>query len=225
MEPIHDRLGVFVSILIARQCFSLQAFVVKVVARSLLQAWNENRGSPGHDAVAGARLSIHLLRRLFGTVESFQPCFYTIASPRAYPSNPLGIKLSCDRHLLASTHSNVSSGIILGAILVALKALLVLGQHQSQRSSVDVANMPYLSEDDLAKLPLEDLALWSLHQICSQEWVRDRCLQVPDDLFSKHILLDPELKPHQAQSLLRLICHMQLPPNMRRSKDTSLAIR
>ena len=223
MEPIHDRLGVFVSILIARQCFSLQAFVVKVVARSLLQAWNENRGSPGHEAEAGARLSIHLLRRLFGTVESFQPCFYTIASPRAYPSNPLGIKLSCDRHLLASTHSNVSSGIILGAIVAVLKALLVLG-HSAPKSSHDIASMSFLSEEDLAKLPLGDLALWSLHQICSQEWVRDRCLQVPDDLFSKHILLDPELKPHQAQSLLRMICHLQLPANIRRSRDTSLAI-
>ena len=223
MEPIHDRLGVFVSILIARQCFSLQAFVVKVVARSLLQAWNENRGSPGPEAEAGARLSIHLLRRLFGTVESFQPCFYTIASPRAYPSNPLGIKLSCDRHLLASTHANVSSGIILGAIVAVLKALLVLG-HSAPKSSVDVSSMSYLSEDDLAKLPLGDLALWSLQQICSQEWVRDRCLQVPDDLFSKHILLDPELKPHQAQSLLRMICHMQLPAGMKKSRDTSLTI-
>ena len=67
-----------------------------------------------------------------------------------------------------------------------------------------------LTEDDLSKLPLGDLALWSLHQICSQDWVRDRCLQVPDDLFSKHILLDPEVKPHQAQSLLRMICHMQV---------------
>ena len=84
--------------------------------------------------------------------------------------------------------------------------------------------MSYLSEDDLAKLPLGDLALWSLQQICSQEWVRDRCLQVPDDLFSKHILLDPELKPHQAQSLLRMICHMQLPAGMKKSRDTSLTI-
>ena len=137
MEPIHERLGVFVSILIARQCFSLQAFVVKVVARSLLQAWNENKGSPGAEAEAGARLSIHLLRRLFGTVESFQPGYYTIASPRSYPVSPTGIKLSCDRHLLAATHANVSSGIILGAIVAVLKALLVLG-HSAQKSSVDV---------------------------------------------------------------------------------------
>ena len=62
MEPIHDRLGVFVSILIARQCFSLQAFVVKVVARSLLQAWNENRGSPGHEAEASETSCDHRLR-------------------------------------------------------------------------------------------------------------------------------------------------------------------
>ena len=200
--------------------------MVKVVARSLLQAWNENRGSPGHEAEAGARLSIHLLRRLFGTVESFQPCFYSIASPRpgaGYPTNAPGIKLSCDRHLLASTHSSVSSGIILGAIVAVLKALLVLG-HSAAKTSMDVSSIPHLSEDDLTKLPLGELALWSLHQICSQDWVRDRCLQVPDDLFSKHILLDPELKPHQAQSLLRMICHMNIPPSLKKSKDTSLTI-
>ena len=81
--------------------------------------------------------------------------------------------------------------------------------HSSLLNYFLASSLP-LTEDDLSKLPLGDLALWSLHQICSQDWVRDRCLQVPDDLFSKHILLDPEVKPHQAQSLLRMICHMQV---------------
>ena len=43
MELHPERLGVFVSILIARQCFSLQSFVVKVVTRSLVKAWNEGK--------------------------------------------------------------------------------------------------------------------------------------------------------------------------------------
>ena len=54
--------------------------------------------------------------------------------------------------------------------MAVLKALLVLGH--SAPKSVDVSSMSYLSEDDLAKLPLGDLALWSLQQICSQNWVR-----------------------------------------------------
>ena len=97
MELHPERLGDHVSIRIARQGFSLQSFVVKVVTRSLVKAWNEGKGSPGPDAETGARLTLQLLRKLFGTVESFQPCFYTIASPRAYPSNHLGTKLSCDQ--------------------------------------------------------------------------------------------------------------------------------
>ena len=52
--------------------------------------------------------------------------------------------------------------------------------------------------------------------------MRDRCLQVPDDLFSKHILLDPEVKPHQAQSLLRMICHMQVSQRQHVKKFYSL---
>jgi len=223
MDPIHDRLGVFVSILIARQCFSLQSFVVGVVTRSLVKAWNEGKGSPGHEAEAGARLSLHLLRKLFGTVESFQPCFYTIASPRAYPSNPLGIKLSCDRHLLAATHANISSGILVGAIIAVLKALLVLG-HSASKGPRDVSTIALLTEEELSKLLLGDLATWTLNQICGQEWVRDRCLQVPDELLKQGILLDPFLKPQQAQSLLQLICHMQTPVSGKKHKDTSKTI-
>ena len=224
MELHPERLGVFVSILIARQCFSLQSFVVKVVTRSLVKAWNEGKGSPGPDAEAGARLSLQLLRKLFGTVESFQPCFYTIASPRAYPANPPGIKLSCDRHLLAATHANISSGILVGAIIAVLKALLVLG-HSASKGGRDVASLPFLSEEEQGKLPLGDLATWILHQICGQEWVRDRCLQVPDELLKAGILLDPFLKPAQAQHLLQLICHLAcLPGGSRKHRDPTKTV-
>ncbi len=44
-------------------------------------------------------------------------------------------------------------------------------------------------------------------QICSQDWVRDRCLQLPDDLCKQGFLLDNYLPAQQAQHLLRLICH------------------
>ena len=119
--------------------------------------------------------------------------------------------MSCDRHLLAATHANISSGIQVGAIIAVLKALLVLG-HSASKGGRDVASLPCLSEEEQGKLPLGDLATWTLHQICGQEWVRDRCLQVPDELLKAGILLDPFLKPAQAQHLLQLICHMASPP-------------
>ena len=53
--------------------------------------------------------------------------------------------------------------------------------------------------------------LYSSYQIdallCfSQEWVRERCLQSPDDLLKSGTLLDRMLNLKQAQKLLRLIC-------------------
>ena len=40
----------------------------------------------------------------------------------------------------------------------------------------------------------------------SQEWVRERCLQSPDDLLKSGTLLDRMLNLKQALKLLRLIC-------------------
>lgn len=40
-QSIYNRLGVFVSILIARHCFQVQAFVSHVAIPSLLKAWDE----------------------------------------------------------------------------------------------------------------------------------------------------------------------------------------
>lgn len=47
---------------------------------------------------------------------------------------------------------------------------------------------------------------------------------MPDELLKQHILLDPFLKPHQAQFLLQLICHMQSPHNLRKHRDTTKTI-
>ena len=136
-----------------------------------------------------------------------------------------GIKLSCDRHLLSATHANISSGIQVGPIIAVLKALLVLGDSASTGREVSMAHIlgTGFSTDDEFGLGLRggsvgrgdghslgELANMTLRQICSQEWVRDRCLQVPDYLCNPGILLDKMLSPQQAQSLLRLICHTDM---------------
>ena len=66
---------------------------------------------------------------------------------------------------------------MVGAIIAVLKALLVLG-HSAPKGPRDVSSLSFLSEEELCRLQLGDLATWTLHQICGQDWVRDRCLQV-----------------------------------------------
>lgn len=46
-----------------------------------------------------------------------------------------------------------------------------------------------------------------LRQICSQEWVLERCLQNPEELCHPDMLLDNMLTPRQAQRLLHMICY------------------
>lgn len=92
-------------------------------------------------AEAGARLSCHLLFRLFKAIE-FGNCDVNrdaqqtpgpnptpvdpSATPRTYGKMVDGIgsiKLSCDRHLLAATHKNLA----VGPVLAVLKGILVVG--------------------------------------------------------------------------------------------------
>jgi hypothetical protein len=72
----------------------------------------------GHNQGAdkGARLSCHLLLRLFQSV-------HVLPGSEAR-KNALSIKSSCDRHLLEAAHSSIT----VGAVVAVLKAILVLGK-------------------------------------------------------------------------------------------------
>ncbi len=84
-QSIYNRLGTFASILIARHCFQLQAFVITVAIPSLLKAWEEVKEAgpqqpPSREAEVGARLSCHLLLKLFQSVDSsFAPLVFNSA--------------------------------------------------------------------------------------------------------------------------------------------------
>lgn len=54
---------------------------------------------------------------------------------------------------------------------------------------------------------LSEFAQHVLRQICSQEWVLERCLQNPEDLCQTGMLIDPMLTSKQAQRLLHMICY------------------
>lgn len=46
-----------------------------------------------------------------------------------------------------------------------------------------------------------------LREICSQQWVLERCLCHPEELCHHDNLLDPLLSHSQAQRLLHMICY------------------
>ena len=107
--------------------------------------------------------------------------------------------------------------------------MLLLGESASRTTTENIPSFlsSSFNEEDFAELTasngpdgvsLGDLAFITLKVICSQEWVRDLCLQVPDDLCKQGYLLDNHLPPNQTLSLLRLICHTN-------KDDSSVAAR
>lgn len=215
------------------------------------------------EAEAGARLTCHLLLRLFKTIECPQPSLYSVStSPHPLPngsSRGYSIKLSCDRHLLAAAHNNIR----VGPVLAVLKGILVVGDATAGKqppkktdvslshpnkgggpASVGVGvgvnsggsgelsishilgtsdilgggddlglDLAMSSSSSSAGMTTEnvkgfsDFAHHVLRQICSQEWVLERCLQNPEELCHQDMLLDTMLTPRQAQRLLHMICY------------------
>ena len=91
-QATYSRLGVFVSILIARHCFPLQSFVTNVPISSLLKAWEDVKDSQiSRQAELGARLSCHLLLMLFQSVEG-KYCFNNF-SCKGDPKHCLAVAL------------------------------------------------------------------------------------------------------------------------------------
>ncbi|XP_026323522.1 mediator of RNA polymerase II transcription subunit 12-like isoform X2 [Hyposmocoma kahamanoa] len=244
----HDALAVFTCILVARHCFSLEDFVRHAALPSLLKACGGG-GVSGNPANApspdtGARLTCHLLLRLFKTVDTPQPGLYSVSTSPGPGGTAAGVRLSCDRHLLAAAHKNIG----VGPVLATLKAILMVGDstardggkpggkkscelshilgtsdtvptdaqlelmsmvdsemsggHRTPRGSGGVGSTLLDSSQSLSSLARRVLA-----EICSEEWVLQKCLQNPDELYQPDMLLDSMLTPRQAQRLLHMICY------------------
>lgn len=69
---------------------------------------------------------------------------------------------------------------------------------------------------------LSDFAQHVLRQICSQEWVLERCLQNASELC--HVLLDAMLTTKQAQQLLHMICYAENESNIKAEMDQKAII-
>lgn len=122
----HNALAVFVCILVARHCFSLADFVSKFALPTLARSVSAGGAELSVDAEAGARLTCHLVLKLFKTLEIPQPGMYSVStSPNplhAVGNNDFSIRLSCDRHLLVGAHKTIP----IAAVLAVLKAILIV---------------------------------------------------------------------------------------------------
>uniref|UniRef100_A0A8C2CKB2 Mediator complex subunit 12 n=1 Tax=Cyprinus carpio TaxID=7962 RepID=A0A8C2CKB2_CYPCA len=201
----HDSLATFVAILIARQCLLLEDLVRCVAIPSLL-----NAACSEQDSESGARLTCRILLHLFRT-----PQIMFLSTDKS----TVGIRSSCDRHLLAASQNS----IVVGAVFAVLKAVFMLGDAELKGSGFShSAGLDDIGEDDMGSkksggrnVSIETASLvvyakYVLKSICQQEWVGERCLKSLSEDSSA--LQDPVLVNIQAQRLLQLICypHRQL---------------
>lgn len=117
-----------------------------------MKIWNEGgRSETDPDSEAGARLTCHLVLRLFKTSDAPYPACYSNSSHSVNASphhtlqqtapSSLGVKLACDRHLLAATHNSIS----VGPVLAVLKAILVLADRVPPEGNENSVNQIIVS--------------------------------------------------------------------------------
>ena len=142
------------------------------------------------------------------------------------------IKHPCDRYLLAAARSRM----LVEAVIAVLKAILILSDASAEKSpenrnksEVDVQDLLGHIDDDfndifpnfngsrssrienIESASLSEFAKHTLKQICSQEWVHEKCLHNFKMLCEDELLLDAMVTSKQAQQLLEMICHPRAP--------------
>nr|XP_033799825.1 mediator of RNA polymerase II transcription subunit 12 [Geotrypetes seraphini] len=198
----HDSLATFVAILIARQCLLLEDLIRSAAIPSLL-----NAACSEQDSEPGARLTCRILLHLFKT-----PQLNLCQQDNSKPT--VGIRSSCDRHLLAASQNR----IVDGAVFAVLKAVFVLGDAELKGSGFPhMGGVDDIAEDDVGTkktngrtisietASLDVYAKYVLRSICQQEWVGERCLKSLCE--DSNDLQDPVLSSIQAQRLMQLICY------------------
>uniref|UniRef100_A0A452VBG6 Mediator complex subunit 12 n=1 Tax=Ursus maritimus TaxID=29073 RepID=A0A452VBG6_URSMA len=210
----HDSLATFVAILIARQCLLLEDLIRCAAIPSLL-----NAACSEQDSEPGARLTCRILLHLFKTPQ-LNPCQSDGNKPT------VGIRSSCDRHLLAASQNR----IVDGAVFAVLKAVFVLGMGVGRewcqkcvwggvvaklQRTVFLPPQGGLSDlwggeeggkyISVPQASLDVYAKYVLRSICQQEWVGERCLKSLCE--DSNDLQDPVLSSAQAQRLMQLICY------------------
>lgn len=114
----------------ARHCFALLDFVRNVALPTLLIYYRSE--AVMNEMEASARLTCHILLRLFQAIEYPQPGMYSVSSP-IQSTGPMqsDIKLSCDRLLLGGAHKAIS----VAPLLAVLKAILMVADATVHKTS------------------------------------------------------------------------------------------
>lgn len=89
-----------------------------------------------NEVEASARLTCHILLRLFQAIEYPQPGMYSVSTSPIPVNGPINIniKLSCDRLLLGGAHKNISKNSV-APVLAVLKAILVVADATVHKTS------------------------------------------------------------------------------------------
>lgn len=108
-------------------------FVAAVALPALLLSCRVSSDSILNEAEASARLTCHILLRLFQAIEYPQAAMYSVSTSPIQSVGPMNsnIKLSCDRLLLGGAQKN----ILVAPVLAVLKAILVVADATVNKSS------------------------------------------------------------------------------------------
>lgn len=106
------------------------------------------------------------------------------------------------------------------SIIISLFSFSHLNVHNATSSTA--AATAVVSNENTTSL--SDFAQHVLRQICSQEWILERCLQNPEELCQDGVLIDPMLTAKQAQRLLHMICYPETDAGAKAEMDQSAQI-
>ncbi|XP_078488259.1 mediator of RNA polymerase II transcription subunit 12-like protein isoform X1 [Ciona intestinalis] len=227
---IRDPLSLFTAVLIARGCLSLEDVIQHVAIPSLLAACKNRTSADLPNPDTSARLTCHLLLQLFKAPSSNKSSFR--------------LPFSSDRHLLAAAQHSIAVGAVLAVLKGVLKlgdARLSSGKnafsHESElcvtsflkpignlddfddlhmTGAQDIKNRKSGASSSMDGASLSEFAKHAVRVICSQQWVREKCLKDP----VMDLLMDQVLTREQRQNLIQLICY---PENLLQVKLSGLS--
>jgi len=248
---IHDSLAVFTAILIARHCFTLEDLVRDVALQSLLAACPSIGAGGDVDAEMGARLTCHLLLTLFqvvNTLPGFTPDTRRKGAMCVRSSCDRHLLEAAHKHINVGAVVAVLKAILMLGDSCNTNDSSGGGGAGKDRPSPNknediIASMFSCLDDDgdlslrmiggaggtqsrgggrIESAGLSEYSKHCMRKICAQEWVREKFLKDPEQLFTANILLDKMLSHQQAQQLVQMICTQGGGPAARHLKTEDL---
>lgn len=123
-------------------------------------------------------------------------------------------EMSITQYLTSSISILIKICIQEGFIIFVHKLFIVILKYQFKICFYLLCRQQNNTSSNEGTASLSAFAWHVLREICSQQWVLERCLSHPEELCHPDNLLDPLLTHSQAQRLLHMICYPETSSRM-----------